>query len=68
MLHSKTLDNIEKIVVKGQPFAKRNKERKIRAELRGLRMLESNLLFSDVWDMFKAWIVQRFNIIRRITG
>jgi len=68
MLHSKTLDNIEKIVVKGQPFAKRNKERKIRAELRDLRILESNVLFADVWDIFKAWVVKRINIIRRLTG
>ena len=68
MLHSKTLDNIEKIIVKGQPFAKRNKERKIRAELRDLRILESNVLFADVWDIFKAWVVKRINIIRRLTG
>ena len=68
MLHSKTLDNIERTVAKGQPFAKRNKERKIRAELRGLRMLENNLLFGDVWDMFKAWAAQKFNAVRKITG
>ena len=68
MLHSKTLDNIEKILPKGQPFAKRNKERKIRAELRGLRVLESNLLFGDVWDMFKAWGVQKFKKLRKVTG
>jgi len=68
MLHSKTLDNIEKIISSGQPFEKRNKERKIRAQLMGLRMLESNLLFSDVWIMFKAWVVCRFKDVRRITG
>jgi len=68
MRYFKTLDNIEKIVSKGQPFAKRNKDRKIRAELLALRRIENGLLFSDVWDLFKGWLFLRFKTVRRITG
>ena len=53
------ISRIEQIVRKGQPFAKRNKDRQIRAELRTARITENNLMWADVWEVFTEWIRQK---------
>ena len=48
--------NMEQVVNKGQPFAKRNKDRRIREILRTMRAEQDKPpLFNNVWFYFKLW-------------
>lgn len=50
------------VVSKGQPFAKRNKERRIRAILRTMweKQDKPPTTFKNVWFYFKLWIKEKF--------
>lgn len=64
IIHNQISDNIfelENIVAKGQPFAKRNKERHIRAVLRDMR--KNQEIPPTVRDLFfyvKMWLKSKF--------
>lgn len=48
---------MEQVVAKGQPFAKRNKERRVRQVLRQMRVeQDSQISFSDVIFYFFMWL------------
>jgi len=47
---------METVVSKGQPFASRNKDRRIRSVLRGMRAEQCKPpTFKDIWFYFKLW-------------
>ena len=49
------------IVAKGQPFAKRNKERRIRATLKDMRERQTLApQLKDVWFYFKLWLKAKY--------
>lgn len=51
---------IEGVVAKGQPFAKRNKERRIRAALGWMRKeQEDPITLAEVWFYFVRWLKYR---------
>jgi len=50
------ISDMESLVSKGQPFAKRNKERKIRAVLRNMKSEQSKIILKDIWCYIKLWI------------
>ena len=54
---NKAIGNMWNIVDKGQPFAKRNKDRRIRAVLHSM-MIEQveTITFKEVWFYFMVWI------------
>ena len=61
-----SIDAIEKIVSKGQPFAKANKDRKIRNILRDMRAKQKiPPSFKEVLFYFKEWLLQR--VCKRVT-
>jgi hypothetical protein len=56
-----SIDAIEVLVAKGQPYAKANKERQGRAVLRDMREKQSQPpLFKDIWLYFKMWVRNLF--------
>ena len=57
---------MEQVVSKGVPFAKRNKDRRIRATLRAMRReQETPLQFKDIWFCFKQWLTNRLSKAKR---
>ena len=51
------ISKMEQILLKGQPFAKRNKERRIRKILVDMRLSQNgSLTIKDVWFYFKKWM------------
>jgi len=68
LIHNRINDlilNMENIVAKGVPFAKRNKDRRIRATLKDMRIVQSKPpLFKDFWFYFKQrlkFILSKFH-------
>lgn len=53
----KAIEAMEEVVAKGQPFAKANKDRRIREILRWMRIeQERPVLLKEVWFYFKRWL------------
>ena len=51
------IDSMNLIVAKGQPFAKRNKDRRIRSTLRQMGAEQAKpITFKEVWFYFRLWI------------
>lgn len=59
-IHNKLNNSVQTmgaIVQKGVPFAKRNKDRRIRAVLREMKLKQLEPpKFEDVWFYFKVWL------------
>lgn len=56
-----SIAEMERIASKGQPYAKRNKEKQVRAVLREMREKQGQPpLFKDVWCYFKMRLKRRF--------
>jgi len=56
--------DMEDIVRKGQPFAKRNKDRRIRTILRDMRMKQLKpIIFKEVWFYFKFWLIGKIKVL-----
>lgn len=52
-----SIAEMERIRAKGQPYAKANKERQVRAVLRKMRVDQAKtILFGEVWGYFKQWV------------
>jgi hypothetical protein len=52
-----SIAEMERISAKGQPYAKANKERQVRAVLRTMRAEQAKQpLLKDIWCYFKMWI------------
>ena len=57
---------MEAIVSKGQPFAKHNKDRRIRAVLRDMRKSQGTPpMLRDVWFYVKMWVVSKIKELNR---
>ncbi len=55
-----SIGEMEQVVSKGQPFAKRNKERRIRAILRTMwEEQHKPPTFDNVWFYFKLWAKEK---------
>jgi len=53
----RAIEAMEEIVAKGQPFAKANKDRRIREVLWWLRVEQKRpIIFKEVWFYFWMWI------------
>jgi len=53
----RAIEAMEEIVAKGQPFAKANKDRRIREILWWLRVEQKRpIIFKEVWFYFKQWL------------
>lgn len=51
------ISEMEQILAKGQPFAKRNKEKRIREVLRKMRIEQStDPTLKNIWFYFKMWM------------
>ena len=56
---------MEGIVAKGQPFAKRNKDRRLRATLGWMKKTQEDpITFSEVWFYFRLWITS--TLLKRV--
>ena len=54
---NKEIAVMEAIVSKGQPYAKRNKDRQIRSVLRNMRIEQRKAItLKNVWFYFKLWL------------
>ena len=52
--------DMEQVVRKGVPFAKRNKDRRVRAILRSMRAKQAEPpKFADVWFYFRSWLTAK---------
>ena len=52
-----SIRGMESIVSKGQPFAKRNKDKRIRAVLREMRVDQTTIpTLKEVWFYFRMWL------------
>lgn len=62
--------NMELLVAKGQPFAKANKERQIRAVLRDMRKQQGiSPTVRDIWAYIKIWVISKLKgLDRRFKG
>ncbi len=60
LIHDKlnhSVETLKSIVRKGVPFAKRDKDRRIRAVLRDMELKQVEPpKFKDVWFYFKSWL------------
>ncbi len=55
------ISEMEQVVVKGQRFAKRNKEKRIRHVLRVMRLeQEKPPTLKDLWFYFKVWVRSKY--------
>ena len=55
-----SIAEMERISAKGQPYAKANKEREVRAVCRTMRAEQNKpILLKEVWYYFKVWIGQK---------
>lgn len=61
----KAIEAMEERVAEGQPFAKANKDRRIRETLRWLRIEQARpIIFKEVWCYFRMWL--RLKVIKKI--
>jgi len=67
---NRAISEMDAIVSKGQPFAKRNKERQIRAVLREMRNTQTKPpVFKEVKFYTKMWLINQVKTIwKRLAG
>ena len=58
---NRAIEAMKAIVAKGQPFAKRNKDRRIRGVLRDMEIAQLQVItLQEIWIYVKMWLKGRF--------